>query len=103
MFCLGRWLVITGLRFAGTSTRPQSAAHPIMLRLPRSLIQRDSCRHCFHVLVRRVSPGPNNLAPIQTFGVTTLNRFSVIPVLNQGQMQIYSVTGFEGTAEFIPF
>jgi hypothetical protein len=57
----------------------------------------------FTLFVPRVNLGPNNLSPIHTFGLTTLNRFSVVPALNQGQLQIYTITELDGTAEFIPF
>ena len=50
--------------------------------------------------VRLQSPGK---IPISTLGITTVHRFSVIPQFNLGQLETYSVSQLEGTAEFVEF
>jgi hypothetical protein len=40
---------------------------------------------------------------INTFGVTTIHRFSVVPALNLGQTELYAVTELLGTAELVTF
>jgi hypothetical protein len=37
-------------------------------------------------------------ASISTQGITTIHRFSIVPGLNQGQLEVYSVTHLSGTA-----
>jgi hypothetical protein len=37
-------------------------------------------------------------APIQTEGITTTHRFSIVPIFNQGQRELYSVTPLSGSA-----
>ena len=42
-------------------------------------------------------------AHITTEGITTLHRFSVIPALNQGQTELYTVVKLTGTAQAVVF
>lgn len=57
----------------------------------------------FTLLVPRVNLGSSNHAPIHTEGITTIHRFSVVPALNQGQTELYTVTPLTGTASFVEF
>ncbi len=41
--------------------------------------------------------------PISTDGITTQHRFSVIPLLNHGQREFYTVTPMTGTASHVLF
>jgi hypothetical protein len=63
----------------------------------------DSGSTTFTLLVPRVNLGPSNQAPIATEGITTLNRFSLVPVLDLGQTQRYSVVALTGTASLVAF
>ena len=42
-------------------------------------------------------------AHITTEGITTLHRFSVIPALNRGQTELYTVVKMTGTAQSVVF
>jgi hypothetical protein len=63
----------------------------------------DSGSTSFTLLVPRVNLGSSNHAPIHTEGITTIHRFSVVPALNQGQTELYTVTPLTGTASFVDF
>lgn len=63
----------------------------------------DSGSTSFTLFVPRVNLGSSNQAPIHTEGITTLHRFSVVPVFNQGQTELYTVTPLAGTASFVNF
>jgi hypothetical protein len=64
----------------------------------------DSGSTTFSLLVPTVNLDPNHkLAHIRTEGITTLHRFSIIPVLNQGQTELYTVTKLTGTAQVVQF
>jgi hypothetical protein len=59
----------------------------------------------FSVLIPVVNlpSGPDQSASVQTEGITTVHRFSVVAMFNRGQTETYQVTPLSGTAEFIPF
>jgi hypothetical protein len=62
----------------------------------------DSGSTSFTLLVPTVNLGKNHQAVhITTHGVTTLHKFSIVPALNQGQTELYTVTKLTGTAEFV--
>jgi hypothetical protein len=64
----------------------------------------DAGSTSFTLLLPRVNvAGPNQQAHIVTEGITTLHKFSIIPGLNQGQMELYMVTRLTGTAELLIF
>jgi hypothetical protein len=46
---------------------------------------------------------PSSPAQIQTYGTTTAHRFSVIPKMNEGQIETYTVTELSGTASLVVF
>ncbi len=58
----------------------------------------------FSVLIPTVNLGPTKTAHIETEGITTIHRFSLIPSLMQGQTELYSCKHLTGTAdsEIIP-
>lgn len=51
----------------------------------------------------QVQQGAGMSAPITTEGITTIHRFSLIPALNRGQTELYSVVQLTGTAQFVLF
>lgn len=63
----------------------------------------DSGSTTFSVLLPQVSL-PQQLGasvPISTDGITTVHRFSIVPALNHGQRELYSVTPLSGTASLV--
>ena len=58
----------------------------------------DSGSTTFSVLVPRVNLVPGQPAPVHTEGITAIHRLSLVPGLNQGQQDQYSVTPLHGTA-----
>jgi hypothetical protein len=61
----------------------------------------DSGSTTFSVLVPRVNLVPGQPAPVHTEGITAIHRLSLVPGLNQGQQDQYSVTPLHGTASDI--
>jgi hypothetical protein len=66
------------------------------------LLTVDSGSTTFTVFLPIVNlPGPPALpalVPVTTEGVTTIHRFSVLPPLQHGQQEFYTVTPLQGTA-----
>ena len=62
----------------------------------------DSGSTSFTLFLPRVNlPAPPALplaVPVDTEGVTTIHRFSVVPFLQHGQQEFYTVTPLHGTA-----
>jgi len=63
----------------------------------------DSGSTTFTLLVPRVQLEPNQSAPVDTLGITAIHRFSLVPALQHGQQDIYSVDRLHGTASAQPF
>jgi hypothetical protein len=63
----------------------------------------DAGSTTFSLLVPRVQLEAGTNAQIQTQGITSLHRFSIIPILNRGQLDTYSVMPLHGTASFVMF
>lgn len=63
----------------------------------------DTGSTSFSMFIPRMQISEGTTAAMQTHGVTTLHRFSVIPQLNHGQLDIYTPTPFHGTAQFVLF
>jgi hypothetical protein len=62
----------------------------------------DSGSTSFSVVIPTVNVlGAGQASPVHTDGVTTVHRFNIVPMLNQGQMEIYRVTPLTGTATLI--
>lgn len=57
----------------------------------------------FSVLLPRVNLGSHLSLTIQTEGITTVHKFSIIPAFDQGQLDIYTVQGLHGTASHVKF
>ncbi len=55
----------------------------------------------FSVLLPRVNIPGQQTVPIQTQGITTVHRFSVVPALDHGQLDAYAVTPLQGTASHV--
>ena len=64
----------------------------------------DSGSTTFTLLVPTVNlTGSVMTAPVQTIGITTVHRFSVVPVGNQGQTELYTGTQLSSTASHVMF
>lgn len=61
----------------------------------------DSGSTAFTLVVPNVNliAGGEKQAHIDTFGITTLRRFSIVPALNVGQLDSYSTVRLRGTAQ----
>ncbi len=63
----------------------------------------DSGSTTFSLLIPRMNIDAGSPAPVRTQGITTIHRFSLIPSLNRGQLDTYTVTTLRGTAEVVDF
>jgi hypothetical protein len=63
----------------------------------------DSGSTSFTLVIPNVNLGQSTQTHISTFGITTIHRFSVVPIFNQGQVETYTETQLEGTAELVSF
>jgi hypothetical protein len=64
----------------------------------------DSGSTSFSVLIPTVNlTAPDHPSPVETLGITTIHRFSILPVLNQGQTELYTITPLGGTAAHLEF
>lgn len=61
----------------------------------------DSGSTTFSLLLPHVNLPPSEVANITAEGITTLNRFSIVPIL--GQTQFYTVHQLHGRARFVVF
>jgi hypothetical protein len=63
----------------------------------------DSGSTTFSVLIPNATlhAGPGSSVPIHTEGITTVHRFSIVPVLNVGQNELYTVTNLKGNASSV--
>ena len=64
----------------------------------------DTGSTTFTVLIPTVNlTAPDHPSPIETVGITTVHRFSILPIFNQGQTELYSVTLLSGSASHLEF
>jgi hypothetical protein len=63
----------------------------------------DSGSTSFTLIVPRVNLDQATSVPIFTEGITTLHRFSIVPALNHGQTELYTVVHLTGTASSVEF
>jgi hypothetical protein len=66
----------------------------------------DSGSTTFSLLVPRVQlagPGGISSVPVSTDGITVHHRFSLVPALNHGQQDLYTVTPLRGAASHVMF
>jgi hypothetical protein len=60
----------------------------------------DTGSTSFTVVIPQVHLDQSKQDQITTFGVTTVHRLSPIPIFNQGQRELYTITELSGTAAF---
>jgi hypothetical protein len=63
----------------------------------------DSGSTSFSVLIPRVNMSPGEHVAIRTEAITTTHRFSLVPALDHGQLDGYTVTALHGTADIVDF
>jgi hypothetical protein len=63
----------------------------------------DTGSTSFTLLLPNINLENTKQASIITEGITTIHRFSVVPMLRQGQTQLYNVTQLSGTAQAVDF
>jgi hypothetical protein len=63
----------------------------------------DSGSTTFTLLVPTVRLQEYTPATINTIGITTVHKFSVVPVANLGQTEAYTTTELSGTAQMVLF
>jgi hypothetical protein len=64
----------------------------------------DSGSTTFSVLIPQVNlTAPDLPLPIETEGITTVHRFSIVPAFNHGQMELYCLIPMTGTASHLVF
>lgn len=64
----------------------------------------DSGSTTFSLLIPRVNlPAPFATMPVRTDAITAHHVFSIVPALNLGQRDFYSVTALHGTASQVEF
>ncbi|HEY6422682.1 MAG TPA: hypothetical protein VIY28_05405 [Pseudonocardiaceae bacterium] len=57
----------------------------------------------FTLIVPTVNLPSSNEAPIDTDGITTICRFSIVPAFDQAQSELYTITPLTGTASLVAF
>ena len=63
----------------------------------------DAGSTTFTLLVPTVRLKESSTAEIHTYGITTVHKFSVIPAMNMGQIEMYTTTELSGTANLVMF
>jgi hypothetical protein len=61
----------------------------------------DSGSTSFTLLVPRVNLQRGQAVHIRTVGITAVHRFSLVPALDLGQLDVYRVARLQGTAIFV--
>jgi hypothetical protein len=91
-----------GLSFSGDQIRVVEADIGMLVSVTIRMTV-DTGSTSFSVLIPRVNlpAGPGQSAPIASDGITTVHRFSVLPM--HGQLDLYSVVKLSGTARFVVF
>lgn len=63
----------------------------------------DAGSTSFSVLIPHMNIDSGEMAQIRTQGITTLHRLSLVPQLNHGQLDQYTVVPMVGTAQHVVF
>jgi hypothetical protein len=63
----------------------------------------DTGSTSFSLMVPTVNLGASSQAHIKTFGITTIHKFSIVPIFRQGQTELYTIHELSGTASFVAF
>jgi hypothetical protein len=91
------------LNFAGDEIRTVDTEIGTLVTVTINKKTVDTGDTTFTLLIPRVNLGSSNEVKVETKGITTTNRFFVIPQFNQGQKQTYTTINLKGTAQAIAF
>lgn len=61
----------------------------------------DTGSTSFSLLIPRMQIVQGTTAAVNTYGITTVHRFSVIPQFNLGQLDTYDIVHLHGTAQVV--
>ena len=94
--------VVQNLNFKGNEIRVQEGdlGNTVSVWVRRTI---DSGSTSFSVLIPKVNLNKGEIGLINTVGITTIHRFSLLPALNHGQQDLYTVTPLVGTASHLQF
>ncbi|MEK0083962.1 hypothetical protein [Benzoatithermus flavus] len=90
------------LRFTGNQIRVQDTELGQLVTVTLRLTV-DTGSTTFTLLLPHVNLETSTSARIDTIGITTMHRFSVIPSFRQGQADLYGITRLQGTAQLVLF
>jgi hypothetical protein len=94
---------IHSVDFSGAAIRTIASEVGIIVTVTIQLTV-DSGSTSFSLFVPVVNlTGPSGSAPINTFGITTIHRFSIVQTFMAGQIESYSTTTLSGTAQQVIF
>jgi hypothetical protein len=90
------------LSFSGDEieTIETALASVVSVRIVRTV---DAGSTSFSVLIPRINIEQSERASVHTKGITTIHRFSVLPALDHGQLDHYTVTPLHGSANIVAF
>lgn len=63
----------------------------------------DAGSTTFSVLIPRINLNNAEIGQVRTDGILTIHRLSLVPQLNHGQLEHYTVTPLHGTAQHVMF
>jgi hypothetical protein len=63
----------------------------------------DTGSTSFSVFIPRMRIPQGTSSPVHTEGVTTVHRLTIPPLLSQGQLDNYTITALQGTAQAVEF
>ncbi len=88
------------LQFSGSDVRTTHTpiGTLVTVTLKKSI---DAGATSFSLLVPVINLDRANHVPVRTFCITTIHRFSLIPILNHGQAENYQVTELTGSAAVV--
>lgn len=90
------------LNFSGTDIRTVACDLGTLVSVTIQLTI-DSGSTSFSVLIPRINLSQGETGQVRTDGILTLHRFSILPALNHGQRDLYTVTPMHGTAQNVAF
>ena len=63
----------------------------------------DTGSTSFSLFIPRMRIPQGTSSPVHTEGVTTVHRLTIPPLLSQGQLDTYTITALQGTAQAVEF
>jgi hypothetical protein len=85
------------LKFSGDDIRTQQTSLGTLVTVTIAMSV-DTGSTTFTLFIPRVNLIQSNQAPVKTIGITTVHKFSTIPMFQLGQRELYHVTHLQGPA-----